>query len=77
MRYNGSHCSLKLKPKVPKSGKSLYGDFYLRSLKDFTHIYWKHDGLYIASLPTPKDGRQWIDKNIDKINTRKWIMFDD
>jgi len=79
MSYLGNSpcCSLKLKPpKIPKGkSKKKYKDFFVREMKHFSHIYWL-DGLYIVSVPKPIDGREWIDKNIDKIQTRKWVETD-
>lgn len=44
-------------------------------MKEFTHIYWL-DGLYLVSVPKPLNAKEWIDKNLDKIYSRKWIDTD-
>lgn len=73
MKRCHSSCDLKLKPpKIPKSGKKLYKEFFLREMKHFTHVYWL-DGLYLVSVPKPLDAREWINKNLDKIYNRKWV----
>lgn len=59
----------KMKPKIPKSGKSLYKEFYIRSLDNTELIYHIPSGLFVARM-NGTDGRLWIIKNRDEIDKR-------
>lgn len=58
-----------MKPKIPKSGKSLYKEFYIRSLDNTELIYHIPSGLFVARM-NGTDGRLWIIKNRDEIDKR-------
>ena len=59
---------LKHKPKIPKSGKSLYKGFYIRTKDKFEHIHHIESGLYVVSVEA--NARQWIDERYNEIMER-------
>lgn len=68
------------KPKIPKSGTSLYDGFYIRQYSGTEFIYHIESGLYVArmnkSLKTPMEARVWIDENYDEIMRRINLVLD-
>ena len=58
------------KPKIPKSGKSLYRNIYMRSNKGFTYLYDIESTIYIIALHDQIDVKKWIDNNYEQIIRR-------
>ena len=58
------------KPKIPKSGKSFYRGIYMRPNKGFAYLYDKETTVFIASLHSQINPKEWIDKNYDEIIRR-------
>lgn len=63
------------RPKVPKSGKSIYDGFYIRKLDGTEFVYHIESELFIARM-NGKDGRVWVDENYDEIHKRIQKVLD-
>ena len=59
----------KMKPKIPKSGKSIYKGFYIRPLEKTELIYHIESGLFVAAM-NGTDARVWIIRNQEEIDRR-------
>jgi len=64
----------KTKPKIPKSGTTIYDGFYIRKLDGTELVYHIESGLFVArmnkQLREPMEARVWIDENFSEILKR-------
>lgn len=65
-----SEILFKMKPKIPKSGITLYEGFYIRKLDNTELIYHVESGLFVARMNNNMNARFWIDENEDEILKR-------
>jgi len=58
------------KPKIPKSGKTIYKQVYIRSVKSFNYLYDIDTSIFLCSLLKDKEPKVWIDKNESEIKRK-------